>query len=277
MTTTHVPRPALIVLGMHRSGTSALTRVLALHGAALPAEMPTGKPDNPRGFWEATPVQVMNDRVLAALGRAWDDPRPLPRPLAPPDVLAAWQVEATVILAQQYTAGGAFVLKEPRMARLMEIWRPALESLGVAPIGVLPIRNPLEVAASLAARDGMALRPAMHLWLDHVLAAEFGTRGWPRVVVHHDTLLTNWRYAVAPVLGLLGGDGALAADAPAIDAFLTQELRHHHAYTDSVLRHPEIPPTVKLAFAEMRRHPDATPIDEVLLDLLDARFRAEAG
>jgi hypothetical protein len=43
---------ALLVFGMHRSGTSALTRVLNLRGAALSRQMVAPKSDNPRGYWE---------------------------------------------------------------------------------------------------------------------------------------------------------------------------------------------------------------------------------
>ena len=72
------PQRALLVLGMHRSGTSAVTRVLNLLGAHLGSELLATKADNKRGFWEHAEVVAVHERLLTALGRAWHDTRELP-------------------------------------------------------------------------------------------------------------------------------------------------------------------------------------------------------
>jgi hypothetical protein len=266
------PRTALLVLGMHRSGTSALARVLGLHGLQLPAASAGPRADNPTGFWEPSAVQQLNDRILAALGMSWQDPRPLPRPMADQKQVMAWQAEAVKALATQFPGEAPAVVKDPRMARLSRFWRAAFVARAVAPRVVLAIRNPLEVAASLQARDGIGMEEAMRLWLGHVLEAERGTRGLPRCVVHYDRLLRDWRRAVAPALKLLPEEVAVEADAAAIDGFLAPALRHHAVSVDVLLTHPAVPAAVKLAYAEFRRHPGRGPIDEELLDLLHRRF-----
>jgi hypothetical protein len=255
---------------MHRSGTSAVTRMLALHGLALPKRLLEGRSDNPLGFWESQAAQQFDDRVLAELGSAWDDPRPLAWPRLSPARLAALREEAAAILVEEYGAAPLLVMKEPRMARLMPVWRPALAMAGLAPRVVMPVRNPLEVAASLEARNGIGLAEAARLWLGHVLAAERDSRGLPRTVLHYDILLRDWRSAVAPVLGLL--PEGLAPEEEAIEAFLSAEFRHHSAYTDSVLLHPDLPGAVKQAYAELRRQPSPDGIDEALMDLVATRF-----
>ena len=68
----------LLVLGMHRSGTSALTRLLNLHGAVLGDDLLPAGHDNPSGFWELREAVAIHERLLAGLGMAWDDPRALP-------------------------------------------------------------------------------------------------------------------------------------------------------------------------------------------------------
>ena len=68
----------LLVLGMHRSGTSALTRLLNLHGAVLGDDLLPAGHDNPSGFWELREAVAIHVRLLAGLGMAWDDPRALP-------------------------------------------------------------------------------------------------------------------------------------------------------------------------------------------------------
>src|SRR5690242_20012263 len=68
----------VLVLGMHRSGTSALTRMLNLLGCALPDELLGANYSNPEGHWESQRAIAINDALLIALGRSWDDIRELP-------------------------------------------------------------------------------------------------------------------------------------------------------------------------------------------------------
>ena len=66
-------RTAVIVLGMHRSGTSALARVLNLCGAFLPANLrPPKQRNNPKGSWEPEEIVGLNERVLRHLGGTWN-------------------------------------------------------------------------------------------------------------------------------------------------------------------------------------------------------------
>ena len=68
------PRRALLVMGMHRSGTSALARVLSLRGAELPAHLMPPNHGNASGYWEPAPIVAINDEMLEYFGSAWDDP-----------------------------------------------------------------------------------------------------------------------------------------------------------------------------------------------------------
>lgn len=77
------PRTAYLVLGMHRSGTSAVTQLLALAGAQLPTNVMPGDEHNAKGYFEPWKIAIFNDERLRAAGSAWDDPfaypyRPLP-------------------------------------------------------------------------------------------------------------------------------------------------------------------------------------------------------
>src|SRR5690606_33655492 len=64
---------AVVVAGMHRSGTSALTRTLGLVGCELPQQVRRPAQDNARGFWESVPVKNLNAQILASAGSSWDD------------------------------------------------------------------------------------------------------------------------------------------------------------------------------------------------------------
>src|SRR6185437_16639542 len=65
-------RQALLVLGMHRSGTSALTRVLNLCGAALPRHNMAAAQSNRLGFWEPQRIVDTHDRFLKEAGTGWE-------------------------------------------------------------------------------------------------------------------------------------------------------------------------------------------------------------
>jgi hypothetical protein len=45
-------RHLILVAGMHRSGTSALTRAINLAGVPLPNDLKGASPNNQDGFWE---------------------------------------------------------------------------------------------------------------------------------------------------------------------------------------------------------------------------------
>ena len=64
---------ALMVLGMHRSGTSALTRIFSLLGADLPKNLLPSSPANKTGYWESQDLMNIHDQVLSSGGSTWDD------------------------------------------------------------------------------------------------------------------------------------------------------------------------------------------------------------
>jgi len=71
---------AIIVLGMHRSGTSALTRTLNLLGCDISSQLRPPWPDNNEtGFWEPLDISEMHEEMLRSVGSSWDDVSELPR------------------------------------------------------------------------------------------------------------------------------------------------------------------------------------------------------
>lgn len=155
----------VLVLGMHRSGTSALTRVLNLLGLDAGREVLMGASEsNPTGHWEVERLTSFNDRLLDQLGGRWDAPPPTaPEVLA---LLADGDVgdEAAALHAEVF-ADGHWVWKDPRVCLLLPFWRAVLRrGGGDLPHEVVALRDPREVAASLAARDGMTFRYGAALW-----------------------------------------------------------------------------------------------------------------
>lgn len=232
-------RSAILVLGMHRSGTSALTRVLSLAGAGLPAtlfEAVAG--DNDLGYWESRRLIERHETLFNRLGTTM---------LAGEPIDPAWfesrdarleEAALAAIVSEEWPRGLAhgarcWVIKEPRICRLMPLWRRVLARTGRRVVAVHALREPAEVAASLARRDGLARGHAERAWLEHVLSAERSTRDLHRIHTTFDQLLDDWRAVVARVAALLPR-GSLDTDraAAGAEAFLTPGLRHHAAAAD---------------------------------------------
>lgn len=223
------PRIALTVLGMHRSGTSLLTRVLSLMGADLPQTLIGASQNNPTGYWESRSLRDFNDRLLALTGSQWDDWRPLPEGWERSPKVAEFAEEAAALLDTEFGSSRLIVLKDPRMSRLMPFWSGVMDTAGLTMRPVLALRNPTEVAASLARRNGFAAELSQLLWLRYMLQAEQATRGTARVVTRYDDMMQNWAGAMDRITkGLdLVWPRSPAQISAEVGDLISPEHRHH--------------------------------------------------
>ncbi len=246
-----VARVALLVLGMHRSGTSAVTRLLNLLGAALPTQlMPPSPADNPTGFWESQEITDIHDELLASVGSSWDDVSPMAADWHRSITAAPFRERIVRILRRDFDGSALFVLKDPRMCRLVPFWISVLDEFGAQPRFVIPVRNPLEVAASLKARDGFHAQRSQLLWLRHLLEAEAGSRRFARSFLTFDQLLGDWR-RVADRLNeelQLRWPEPSSATVVAIDGFLQQRLRHQSLSRQDLDASSSVLPWVREAY-----------------------------
>lgn len=229
---TGASRTVVVVLGMHRSGTSALTRALSLAGFALPRRLLSGTEDNLEGFWEPSCVVALNERVLAALGQDWTSIGAIPAHRFEEPGVAALRAEAGAILQEDYGGARRFVLKDPRMARLIPFWAPVFRAAGARPCFVHPVRNPADVARSLARRNGFGQTRSLLMWIDHTLAVLQAAHEAPVAFVDFEALLARPSVSVEGVLRRLGLGGPLSDEARhALDAAIRPALRHHRVPT----------------------------------------------
>lgn len=211
---------------MHRSGTSSIAGVLARLGIRPPATPLPVSSDNPLGFWESQPVMDLNERILRSGASYWRDWRPF-RPGFSKAQAAAFHDEIAAVVRAEFADAETIVVKDPRICRMMSLWTSGLARAGYEPRFVLPIRSPLEVAASLRRRNGVSEPDGQLLWLRHVLDAEFSTRGRPRAFVLWSRFISDWRSEVERIEAAMDWRfppraGDRAKD---IDAFLNPELR----------------------------------------------------
>jgi hypothetical protein len=162
----------VLVIGMHRSGTSAITRAVAALGIALGDDlMPPVAGNNDKGFWEDREFSAINDELLATSGLNWDS-------LVGPELesfqsprFEALRARAARLLAERSARFGVYGFKDPRTARLLGFWLPLIAERGVKPDLVFAIRNPRSVARSLQRRDAMPALKAYQVWLSHMTSA----------------------------------------------------------------------------------------------------------
>ncbi|EGV19323.1 hypothetical protein ThimaDRAFT_1467 [Thiocapsa marina 5811] len=257
-------RTALLVLGMHRSGTSAFTRVSGLLGGALPRDlMPPAKNNNETGFWESMGIYELDDLILKHAGTRWDDWRALPDDWLSSTRADGFKARAITVVRNAFMDDPFIVVKDPRICRLVPFWREVLQEMEMDVLSLLPIRNPLEVAASLRRRDGFDPAKAYLLWLRHTLDAEVSTRGSLRSIVTFEQLMSNWRECVTDIkahLGVTWPQIPQAPNAAAIDAFLQDSLRHNRASDHELYDDQNVPDWVKATFrsmVELSHHPDS--------------------
>ena len=263
-------RIALIVAGMHRSGTSALTRVLSLCGAALPEQLMGASENNPKGYFESERLYALHEELLAEAGTRWDDLSPFPRAWYASPNVGAWVARLREAVQAEFGSASLLTIKDPRVCKLVPLWVRALHDLEIEPVFVLPVRNPLDVAASLRRAEGVGEAKATLLWLHYFLAAERDTRGHRRAFASYDALLEDWRRVMARVesdLALVLPRASRRAEAE-IDAFLARELRHAATRAEDLYAHQGISAWVKQAYAWGLRAAAAESPDVDELDVL---------
>ncbi|MDO5604926.1 MAG: glycosyltransferase [Paracoccus sp. (in: a-proteobacteria)] len=194
----------LVILGMHRSGTSFLTHCTEILGFSLPGDRGGPASDNPKGHFEPRAIVDLNDASFARDGAVWARIAPLRSTPAPADMNEA--------LERSFGAAPRIAIKDPRLSLLMPGWRAFLESSG--PVGALiALRHPGEVAASVARRDGIGTDLAYLSWAAHTLAALDASEGMRRTLI----LFPDWTAEIGTTLERIAAvaDVDLPADAAA--------------------------------------------------------------
>lgn len=178
-----------IVLGMHRSGTSALSGLLCRAGWDPPRDLLPSSVHNPLGYWESTGLMRHNDRLLQRLERRWCSPEPLPADWQNGEAARDWRRNLLDLLPAMFGHARRPLLKDPRLCLLLPALTPWLEGGDLEVLVLLTLRHPFEVGRSLEVREGMAPAMAVQLWLHHVFEAERVSRGHPRHWVCFRSLL----------------------------------------------------------------------------------------
>ena len=230
MSQTAKKRTLILIVGMPRSGTSALTRLVNLMGCDLgPALLAARENDNETGFWEHKDLNLKHEEMLVTLAKWWADFRPWPENWSTTPTARHFAEQIATIVERDFANVPLIAIKDPRICRLLPLWRQAATACEIELRVAFILRHPSEVVQSLRRRDGLSASHAALLWLRYLLDGERFSRDVPRAAITYDHLLRDWRGAIGQLGQQLGvawpaDINAVAAEA---DNFLNPDLRHN--------------------------------------------------
>jgi hypothetical protein len=245
-------RRAIVVLGVYRSGTSALTRALNLCGALLPETVHSPQMGlNPTGFWETEDVTDLDSRLMEQLGGKWnriDFELPDEGP-----VIEEFRDDARAILREIYHDAPLILIKDPRICALGPAWHRALSDHGYRPGYVVSVRHPLEVARSLRAGGGGTLEAGLALWRAFMDRVEdfVATVDAPVLHTSYEMLLRDWRAVITRIARRLDVPLDVVRGAE-VDRFLDGTL-HNQRGSDEELAREAGPAQASAILAQYRR------------------------
>jgi hypothetical protein len=220
----------LLVLGMHRSGTSAIAGLLHACGAYVgaPEELMPAAPENPKGFFERRDANDLFNALLRSAGAAWWKIRDFQLSRIPPAMLQKAERELRTLVGD-LDAHGTWVLKEPRLCLLLPLLRPHL----TRPAAIIAVRHPLEVMQSLQRRNGFPRVAALALWEAYVVALLRHSADMPRLFVSYSSLVKNPSLMTDLLKQDLEAVGVVGLHRPD-DVFVERSL-HHEQVSDASL------------------------------------------
>lgn len=221
---------AICVLGMHRSGTSTITRGLNLLGAYLGDDCDIVKPlpENPEGFWERYDIYYLQERMLSVLKREWATTTLLPQNWYTFTEIRPLRDELVEVVRKNFLGQPLWLWKDPRSCLFLPIWKDVLSELGVDLQIVFVVRNPLDVARSLEKRNGFTVDKGLGIWFNYTLSAIRNIEGLNTVYLSYDRFLDDWEAELKKCVSSLGirwpDDEACLRSK--MSAFVRQDLRH---------------------------------------------------
>jgi hypothetical protein len=242
-------RAVICILGMHRSGTSLIAQMINLLGVDLgPSEqMLPPQPDNPMGFWEYRPFVFLNERILTRFWGTWDAPPTFPpgwwrRPTA-----LDLRLRVRALVHRDFRHSALWGWKDPRTCLTLPFWRSLFPEL----IAIICVRDPVDVARSLAKREDIPVAQGMRLWELYLRSAIEHTEGRPRLVVAYEDAVRDPVAAALRMNSMIAGERQGGLDEARVASMLEivdPGLQH----AQSADRNATMSPPVEELYAELR-------------------------
>ncbi len=234
---------AICILGMHRSGTSAIARAINLLDVYLGEEKDicNASFDNPEGFWEQLGIRDFHDSLLNEFVKAWDTVTPLNAGWDEAAEVQPFKDQLLPLIGRLFGGRPLWGWKEPRTCLLLPLWKSLLGDLKTELTCLFVVRSPLDVAESLRKRNGFSLKKSYGIWFNYNISALRAVSDVPTVFVHYDRFLENWERELRRCAQGLGipwpnDDSGLKN---AMASFLRPDLRHSVSDASDLQDFPE--------------------------------------
>lgn len=242
---------------MGRCGTSLTTALIGLLGVDLgPTEqmLPAIPEDNARGYWEQRELYEINEAILGAFGGSWGHPPDLPPGWERSPALDDVRERAQGSLEDLFGAReGRFGWKDPRASVTLPFWRDLIGEMDY----VLCVRNPADVAASLAKRDteDVSFEESVALWLLYVRAALENTRGSRRLILRYEDYFLDTDRQLKRLAAFVTGQGRLDEETRArLEGFVEPDLWHNRDRGEGIDRVLSVSPEAAELYADLAAH-----------------------
>lgn len=230
-----------IVLGLPRSGTSAITRALRALGIDLDGNLQPARDINPKGFWEdidimyginRTATHINGDKIITAQQLAEETPVG--------DELRALQVTAEKLLRKRMSDTSEWGFKDVRTGEMLPFWQSVFAKISLKENYIIALRHPLARAHSNKKFNHHDIECGLISWLDYLVRVIDQTQGKNRVVISYELMLQQPKQQLEHMREALGIN--LLPDEFAIstytEQFLDKELRHYDFTQEDLAREP---------------------------------------
>lgn len=265
-----------MVLGMHRSGTSALAGILNLLGCDAPNNLMPLSEANEKGFFESSTLYGFHKELLESAGSSWTDWQSFHEGWFVSPRAEEYEQRAVEILHEEFGKSRLFVLKDPRICRLVPFWVRTLEDANIRPLILHTHRNPVDVVSSITRHHNISRDLGMLLWLRHVLDAERNTRSLPRHFTSYTRLMSGWGAELKrseAALGVIFPRQSNRVQAE-VGNFLEGSLQHFDTTADHISNDPNFPEWVRTTFDILERWAETgeDSADHIKLDRIGKEF-----
>jgi hypothetical protein len=216
------------VLGMHRSGTSVVARLVNLLGVYLgPDEhLLKSAEDNTKGFWEHEPIMNLNDEILCRYGGSAHVLPSFSPGWEKASGLEDLRERACAIIQRDFSQTDMWGWKDPRTCLTLPFWQLLLPRMRY----VICLRSPIVVAQSIQRRDGLSVEEGALHWLVHMKSLLHYTDDQPRFLLVYEDVMHDWEPGLRQLARFLGvAERAEWSEVrAAVSGFISKDLDHHH-------------------------------------------------
>lgn len=181
----------ILILGMHRSGTSVLSGCFHLLGADLGSNLMPANEANQSGYFENHDLVLIHDILLRDLGCRWDMVGSLPQDWQQTEAAQSAKDKIAHLIEREFAQSELWAVKDPRLCRLLPLWLELFQEKDIRPRIVFLTRHPYEVALSLKKRDGFDMFKGHLLWLSHTREGLANCRERDHSILTYDQLLAD--------------------------------------------------------------------------------------